>query len=355
MSSGTSLACTELLVLDSDSDGDADDGPVNVNRHAKRTYWFGTRMNPVEAEITIIKAITSEYLSIGWEHAPTTGTEHVHFVLRLGRGQQRSFAELELLLPAVHWGYFEQKDFGNKVYYYKDKCYRFEEFGDKGPPERRTRIRAQAAAQAAQHAQWRSLAEAGRSSEIPADRYAQYFIYFERMERQGLLARAKEASDNAAIEYELREWQHLLAWQLQDPPDSWKIIWCYDPVGRAGKSVFCRWYTRHHPDAEALLPGKAADMAYMLTPLKRVYFFDVPRIQGDRVAWGFVEMLKNGHIFCSKYNSHCIEMPIPHVVVLSNAMPPETTDTTGFSEGRIELIRLSESTIPSWVTEQFIL
>ncbi len=353
MASTSLLICNEAFEISDGSDDvdegiagdDASDGAQQPNMHVKRTYWLGTRNNPTPEFVGSIKAFRSIYTAIGWENAPTTGTEHLHWVFRLGRGHQKTMSQMKAAFPGANFNFFESPLYATKVNYFKRKCYEFWENGTEGPTARRGRISAQASGQADAHAHYRDLAEAGRSREIPADIYCRYFNFFERCERVGLNDRAKEAAEELLVQHDLYEWQILLWLDLQEEPDPWHIVWCYDPEGHAGKSHFCDWYEANHPDSQVVTPGKSADMAYALTPMKRVYLFDVPRIVGDKVAWGFIEQLKNGRIFSSKYNSTNIRMPKPHVVVLSNSEPPITSDTTGFSPNRVTLIRLST---PLW-------
>lgn len=125
--------------------------------------------------------------------------------------------------------------------------------------------------------------------------------------------------------FPLRPWQARLYSDLLLPPDDRQIIFVVDPVGNQGKSWFCHYYASLHDNAQVLLPGKKADMTYVLDPLVRVLFCDAPRSkQGDVLQYDFFEEVKNGYIFSPKYESRVKSMKKCHVVVMMNEMPDES-------------------------------
>jgi len=80
-------------------------------------------------------------------------------------------------------------------------------------------------------------------------------------------------------------------------------------------------------------------MAYVLDPLSKIYFFDCPRSkQGEFIQYDFLEEVKNGYVFSSKYESRNKVFPSPHVVVFMNELP----DMTKLSKDRYEIIRLGD-------------
>lgn len=120
----------------------------------------------------------------------------------------------------------------------------------------------------------------------------------------------------------LRDWQADLYGQLILPPDKRKIFFIVDLSGNQGKSWFARYYTDIHDNAQIIVPGKKADMAYIVSEEKKVFFFDCPRSkQGDFIQYDFLEELKNGYIFSPKYQSKVKRLATPHVVVLMNEHP----------------------------------
>lgn len=122
--------------------------------------------------------------------------------------------------------------------------------------------------------------------------------------------------------FPLRPWQSALYDSLKLSPDPRTIFFIVDPVGNAGKSWFGHYYTFMHENSQVLLPGKKADMAYALDPLIRVLFVDAPRSkQGEYLQYDFLEDVKNGFVFCSKYESRVKQMSPCHVVVFMNEEP----------------------------------
>ncbi len=326
---------------DNNDDTDADSGAVaRSGISSKRTYWFGTINNYTDVEIQQIKNILSVYCIVGFETAPTTGTKHLHFVLKLGRNHQKSYKWMKKLLPRSNLNYFVQAEYDRKVQYAKKKGDYYES-GSEGPAQRATQKTENAAAQRQRFAEYQLAAREGRRGDIPADFYTRYYNFYEDQRRDGALERAALTANEDIQQHQLKSWQEELLLLLEERPDPSTIHWIYDPNGQMGKSWFCEWYCSKYSDASLVLPGKAADMANALDPGKRVYLFDIPRCSGEKVAWGFIEQLKNGYIFNSKYRSNTIHMVKPHVVVFSNALPPATSDTTGFSIDRMIIRQIS--------------
>lgn len=111
-----------------------------------------------------------------------------------------------------------------------------------------------------------------------------------------------------------------------------------DKKGNQGKSWFAQYYYQTHPGTcQIIVPGKKADMALVINPDCRVFFFDCPRSkQGDFIQYDFLEELKNGYIFSGKYESCMKRLETPHIVVLMNEEP----DTHKLSKDRYKIINL---------------
>lgn len=132
----------------------------------------------------------------------------------------------------------------------------------------------------------------------------------------------------------LRPWQAELNRKLNLEPDTRKIIFCVDEVGNTGKSWFAQYYKRNHERVQIILPGKKADMVYALEYNLRVVFLDCPRSkQGDVIQYDFLEELKNGYLFSSKYHSEYKSYGKMHVVCLMNEAP----DLTKLSMDRYDM------------------
>lgn len=138
----------------------------------------------------------------------------------------------------------------------------------------------------------------------------------------------------------LRTWQAQLYEDLKKPADARSIIFVVDLAGNAGKSWFGHYYCQLNENAQVLLPGKKADMAYMLDPLIRVLFIDAPRSkQGEFIQYDFLEDVKNGYVSSPKYESRVKQLAMCHVVVFMNEEP----DMYKLSTDRYEIRRVSNT------------
>lgn len=140
----------------------------------------------------------------------------------------------------------------------------------------------------------------------------------------------------------LSDWQASLLGRLKLPPNDREIIFVVDKEGNKGKSWFASYYEVCFPGSSVLLlPKKTADMAYhfamSLLPDTRVVFIDAPRSkQGEFIQYDFLEDLKNGRVFSTKYESRMITFLAVHVVVLMNTEP----DMTKLSIDRYHIINI---------------
>ena len=71
----------------------------------------------------------------------------------------------------------------------------------------------------------------------------------------GLSAKPKEPY---MIDIELSRWQKRLAGVLYEEPDPRTVYWVWEPYGRAGKTLFQKWWCCHNKDT-LILSGKASD------------------------------------------------------------------------------------------------
>jgi Putative viral replication protein len=120
-------------------------------------------------------------------------------------------------------------------------------------------------------------------------------------------------------------WQQTLYHDLSLVPCSRKIIFIVDRTGNMGKSWFCHYYAGLHHNTQVLLPGKKADMSYVLDQTIRVLFVDAPRSkQGEYLQYDFLEDVKNGYVFCPKYESSIKYLGPMHIIVMMNESPDLT-------------------------------
>ena len=136
----------------------------------------------------------------------------------------------------------------------------------------------------------------------------------------------------------LRTWQSQLVATLRGEPSKREIIFCVDLMGNTGKSWFCHYFESLNNNVQILVPGKKADMTYMVDPTARVVFLDCPRSkQGDFIQYDFLEELKNGYLFSPKYHSCVKKMKSPHVVVMMNEQP----DMSKLSADRYDMFMIT--------------
>lgn len=125
----------------------------------------------------------------------------------------------------------------------------------------------------------------------------------------------------------LRDWQNEVKNMLEQPADRRKIIFVVDETGNSGKSWFAHHYTNLIGDhiCQVMLPGRKSDMAYALKIGIKILFMDAPRSkQGEHIQYDFLEDLKNGYVFSTKYESRCKTYEPMHVVVNMNEQPDMT-------------------------------
>jgi hypothetical protein len=133
---------------------------------------------------------------------------------------------------------------------------------------------------------------------------------------------ADQAPDRVIELHPLRDWQQTLNQDLNLAPEDRKVIFLVDLEGNKGKSWFSHYYAANHDNVQILLPGKKADMSYALDSTIRVLFIDAPRSkQGEFLQYDFLEDVKNGFVFSSKYESRNKNLGKCHVVVNMNEHP----------------------------------
>lgn len=139
------------------------------------------------------------------------------------------------------------------------------------------------------------------------------------------------------VGHELRAWQQSLYLRLILPPDSRTIVFVVDQRGNNGKTWFAHYFSQLHDNSQVIIPGKKADMAYLLDTSCTTFFFDAPRSkQGEFIQYDFLEEIKNGYVFSPKYESRLKRLKPCHVVVLTNEHP----DMTKLSEDRYDIINI---------------
>jgi len=137
--------------------------------------------------------------------------------------------------------------------------------------------------------------------------------------------------------HELMPWQSELKSFLDGEPDDRTIVFIVDRDGNKGKTWFAHHYCDTNDNVQVILPGKKADMAFVLDTTIRVLFVDAPRSkQGEYLQYDFLEEVKNGYVFSTKYESMVKTLQRVHLVVMMNDDP----DMAKLSQDRYKIIEI---------------
>ena len=136
--------------------------------------------------------------------------------------------------------------------------------------------------------------------------------------------------------HNLRAWQRSVVDFLDAPVHPRRILFVVDERGNQGKSFLCEYLQQQRKNVQVLEPGKLADLAYVYEQSTEILLFDVPRSRTKYIDYSFLESIKNGRLFSTKYDSRMIRFERPHLVVFMNEAP----DPTALSSDRYEYITI---------------
>jgi len=135
---------------------------------------------------------------------------------------------------------------------------------------------------------------------------------------------------------ELAPWQEGIRHLIDRPCLDYRTIyWFWEPIGGIGKTQFCKWCSVAL-GATILRGGGLKDIAFALPDAPEIVIFDLPRTLEDRVNYEAIESVKDGMIFCAKYESKMKIFNSPHVVIFANFQP----DRNMLSKDRWHIVRL---------------
>ena len=140
----------------------------------------------------------------------------------------------------------------------------------------------------------------------------------------------------ALPDHELRPWQRSVVDRLHAPPDSRTVLFVVDERGNQGKSYLCEYLQQKRENVQVLEPGRLADLAYVYEQSTKILLVDVPRSRSKYLDYSFLESIKNGRLFSTKYESRMIRFAPPHVVVFMNEAP----DPNALSSDRYQYITI---------------
>lgn len=122
----------------------------------------------------------------------------------------------------------------------------------------------------------------------------------------------------------LYTWQEDLIQTIKGEPHPRHIWFVVDIKGNGGKSTFCTYLEAIFEHVQVMKPGKKQDMAYDFNEDTRVLLMDCPRSRTDVLQYDFLEEVKDGRVFSSKYESYTKRPGPCHVIVFMNEYPDQT-------------------------------
>jgi len=139
-------------------------------------------------------------------------------------------------------------------------------------------------------------------------------------------------------DHPLRDWQSKLLAYCSGTPHGREILFVVDPKGNAGKTYIADFLEEKLEGVQVMIPAKLIDLAYELRETTKVLIVDVPRSKTGYIEYlySFLEFVKNGRVFSSKYEPVTKRFPPPHVVVMMNTEP----DMSALSEDRYAFMRV---------------
>lgn len=346
----------EVEDTEEDTDPLSDDFEESkADKHTPHKSWFVTgfhfERDLIESWIKKEKPDVKHAL-VGFEICPDTGKSHYHLCMIYEKTQK--FAAVKKLISIFGEGGERAKiKWIPNGHYAKIKSYCAKK-RTKVDPEKDTieygeyvsRSESNKKKCQQMNEEWdmyKLYALAGDLDMIPAEIYLRYFNAFRTLRDEGKAIRARAEAEEAIRKewegYTMKEYQKFILEKLAEPANCRDIYWIYDSVGGCGKSRFAA-YLEVVKGCCSLTPGKQNDLAHIMD-YSHTYIMDIPRCTGEAVSFGFIENLKNGKIVSGKYQGANRLFRVPHFVVFSNAMPPESTDTTGFSKDRIKLVKIT--------------
>lgn len=188
-------------------------------------------------------------------------------------------------------------------------------------------------------------AEALAGKEVSNSRI--FIQYYDTMAKIRMNGHAKRYKQVTTI-FELRPWQKVIVDMIKLPPNPRKIHWIVDVVGSAGKSELAK-YLRLNNGAYVFTNSKVENMAYDLPlPAPNIFIMNLTRQIEGRVPYSYLECIKDGEVFSTKYYPIRKSFDSPHLFVFANFAP----DMSVMSADRWDIIDVGAPTFnPQQATE----
>ena len=332
------LLAYERLCREIDEHMDAHGEKPKPESQSRAKNWFITLNNYNDDDILFLRGLTENksvkhkcvYVLFGREVCPTTGTKHIHAVLYFT--ERIRFNQVVKDVFGHNRCHIEVAKDLNRLDKYIKKDGDFEEYG--------SRLTKQGDRNDLQRFM-NDVKDGLLNGKDIREQYPEICAKYP----QFVMQYVQDHSPGVIVEpYPLFEWQQNLYEKLKHKPDNREILFLVDLNGNSGKSWFCHYYGMLHTDSQVLLPGKKADMAFILDTFIRVLFIDAPRSkQGEYLQYDFLEEVKNGIVPCPKYAScnKIFASGPPHVVVCMNEFP----DMKKLSADRYHIIEVSRDDV----------
>lgn len=126
----------------------------------------------------------------------------------------------------------------------------------------------------------------------------------------------------------LYKFQKLVCDLVKTEPDDRKIYWFYDLVGNTGKTSLAKHLKLKYKNQMIYCSGSLKDVAFMISKRHEekvdilIAIWDIPRSYENYVDYKAIEKVKDGMMFCSKYESNDLIFNAPHTMCFAN-FPPD--------------------------------
>lgn len=155
---------------------------------------------------------------------------------------------------------------------------------------------------------------------------------------------------------ELRPFQRDIRDMLLGPVNEGKVIWVYDETGQLGKTEFLRYMFVKY-GMPFSYGGKASDIVnlvfnhkdYLLESDRAVMIYNFGRdTDNEKISYKSMEQISDGCISNTKFETGCFVCNKPHVLVMANCLPRESSLTA--SRWIIKTINKDSLELEDWYT-----
>ncbi|AXQ65795.1 MAG: putative viral replication protein [Cressdnaviricota sp.] len=290
---------------------------------SRAKHWCFTTNNYNEEHVLRLRSLYEEdkvnYICFGKEIGEQ-GTPHLQGYASFEK--QSRFNSVKKLIPDSHLSVAKGSAAQNRIYCSKEGD--FTELGDI-PSSQGKRNDLEEFKTA--------VKEGTRNKRILIEDYTEVFAKYPRFVQEYLTLTQPEPP---VEEHPLHTWQTILDTKLKLAPNDREIVFVVDKTGGNGKTWFAKQWVTKDEKSQYMEMGKKADMAYALNPEITTLFVNCTRQQVEFLNYSFLESVKDGMVFSTKYESGIKKMQKCHVVVMMNQDP----DMEKLSMDRYKIIEI---------------